>query len=145
MRQLREEDGVESDHDDESKWEGWDVETDSSETSDDEGWMDVDPDSDKDIVVSDSDDEGDKDKGPALEVQTSQAPQPSTLGTTKVKISSPHFDALLIGPLDPDTSRLRLAKRATYPGGNESCAINRWQQSQTQTRGIGGFTKSPQY
>ena len=91
MRQLREEDGVESDYDDESKWEGWDVETDSSESSDDEGWMDVD--SDKDIVVSDTDDEdGKMDKDPALEIQTLQAPQPSTLGTTKVKTTSLHFD-----------------------------------------------------
>ena len=91
MRQLREEDGVESDDDGESKWEGWDIETDSSESSDDEGWMDVD--SDKDIVVSDSDDEdGKMGKDPALEIQTLQAPQPSTLGTTKVKTTSPHFD-----------------------------------------------------
>jgi protein SDA1 len=92
MRQLREEDGVESDDDDKSKWEGWDVETDSSESSDDEGWIEVDSDSDKDIVVSDSDDEDDKkENGPPLEAQTLQAPQPSTLGTTKVKINFTNF------------------------------------------------------
>ena len=89
MKRLREEDGVESD--DESKWEGWDVETDSSESSDDEGWIDVDSDSNRDIMVSDSEDEDDeKEKGPALDVQP---PQPSTLGTTKVKIAFISFDA----------------------------------------------------
>jgi protein SDA1 len=86
MRQLREEDGVESEDDDESKWEGWDVETDSSESSDDEGWMEVDSDSDKDIVVSDSDDEGDKkEKAPPSEAEPSEPPRLSTLATTKVK------------------------------------------------------------
>jgi len=90
MKRLREEDGVESD-DDESKWEGWDVETDSSESSDDEGWIDVDSDSNRDIVVSDSEDEDDKkEKGLALDIQPLQ---PSTLGTTKVKIMSTNFDA----------------------------------------------------
>lgn len=89
MKRLREEDGVESD--DESKWEGWDVETDSSESSDDEGWIDVDSDSNRDIMVSDSEDEDDeKEKDPVLDVQP---PQPSTLGTTKVKIVSTNFDA----------------------------------------------------
>ena len=44
--------------DDEGAWEGWDVESDSSEESAD-GWISVDSDSD-DLEVSDSEDEGDK-------------------------------------------------------------------------------------
>jgi protein SDA1 len=94
MRQLREEDGVTSDDDDESKWEGWDVETDSSESSDDEDWIDVDSDSDKHIVVSDSEDEdNEKEKDPPFVAQPVQPPQPSTLATTKVKINPTNFDA----------------------------------------------------
>ena len=59
---MREEDGGASGdegEDDEGAWEGWDVESDSSEDSS-EGWIDVDSDSDEDIEVSDSEDEDGK-------------------------------------------------------------------------------------
>ena len=59
---MREEDGAASGdegEDDEAAWEGWDVESDSSEDSS-EGWIDVDSDSDEDIEVSDSEDEDGK-------------------------------------------------------------------------------------
>lgn len=88
MKQLRKEDGLESDEDDESKWEGWDLESDSTESSDDEDWIDVDSDSGKDIVFSDSDDGDDKEeKRSPSEVQASQSSRHSMLATTKVKIS----------------------------------------------------------
>jgi len=85
MRKLREEDGIESDSEDESKWEGWDVETDSSESPDEEGWINVESD-DEDIVVSDSEDEAakkenGKGEGPG---ESLQPPRVSTLATTKV-------------------------------------------------------------
>ncbi|KAI8998932.1 actin cytoskeleton organization and cell cycle progression protein [Trametes punicea] len=60
LKKLREEEGVVSgaeDEDDEAAWEGWDVESDSEESSD--GWIDVDSDSDEDLEISDSEDEGD--------------------------------------------------------------------------------------
>ncbi|PIL23698.1 hypothetical protein GSI_13447 [Ganoderma sinense ZZ0214-1] len=61
LKKLREEDGVGSgdEEDDEGAWEGWDVESDSSEESSD-GWISVDSDSDADLEVSDSGDEADK-------------------------------------------------------------------------------------
>ena len=62
LKKLREEDGAASgddNEDDEAAWEGWDVETDSSEESSD-GWISVDSDSDSDLEISDSEDEGDK-------------------------------------------------------------------------------------
>ncbi|KAI0713306.1 actin cytoskeleton organization and cell cycle progression protein [Earliella scabrosa] len=62
LKKLREEDGAASgddNEDDEAAWEGWDVETDSSEESSD-GWISVDSDSDSDLEISDSEDEGDR-------------------------------------------------------------------------------------
>lgn len=59
LRKLREEDGVASDaeeeEDDEGAWEGWDVEEDSSDESED-GWVNVESDS-EDLEISDSEDE----------------------------------------------------------------------------------------
>jgi len=104
MRKLREEDGIESDSEDESKWEGWDVETDSSETSDEEGWMNVGSD-DEGIVVSDSEEEAatkedEKEEGPG---EPSQPPRMSTLATTKVSPNSLFFLCLhLFVLLDPN-------------------------------------------
>ncbi|KAI1790715.1 SDA1-domain-containing protein [Ganoderma leucocontextum] len=62
LKKLREEDGVatgDEEEDEEGAWEGWDVESDSSEESSD-GWIGVDSDSDNDLEVSDSEDEADK-------------------------------------------------------------------------------------
>ncbi|KAI0371821.1 actin cytoskeleton organization and cell cycle progression protein [Pilatotrama ljubarskyi] len=63
LKKLREEDGVASgdeEEDDATAWEGWDVESDSDESSD--GWISVDSDSDHDLEISDSEDEDDKRK-----------------------------------------------------------------------------------
>ncbi|KAI0781265.1 actin cytoskeleton organization and cell cycle progression protein [Trametes elegans] len=64
LKKLREEDGVasgeEAEDDDEAAWEGWDVESDSDESSD--GWISVDSDNDNDLDISDSEDEEDKRK-----------------------------------------------------------------------------------
>ena len=58
---LREDGVATSDEggDDEGAWEGWDVESDSSEESSD-GWVSVDSDSDIDLEIGDSEDEADK-------------------------------------------------------------------------------------
>lgn len=99
MRKLREEDGIESDSEDESKWEGWDVETDSSESSDEEGWMNVESD-DGGIVISDSEDEAATKQGERGEEpsELSQPPRVSTLATTKVPQNSSLFLPSLIHP-----------------------------------------------
>lgn len=83
MKKLREEDGVETeDDDDESKWEGWDVETDSSDSSDEEDWINVDSD-DNDIVVTDSEGE-EKPTEESCKAESSQPLRVSTLATSKV-------------------------------------------------------------
>ncbi|KAF9532363.1 protein required for actin cytoskeleton organization and cell cycle progression [Crepidotus variabilis] len=84
MKKLREEDGIETDdEDDESKWEGWNAETDSSESSDDEPWINVDSDDDRDIEVSDSENDTEKkmvEDAPA----EPHSQRVSTLATTKI-------------------------------------------------------------
>ncbi|KAI9056655.1 actin cytoskeleton organization and cell cycle progression protein [Trametes sanguinea] len=64
LKKLREEEGVasgdEEEEDDEAAWEGWDVESDSDESSD--GWISVASDSEEDLEISDSEDEDDKRK-----------------------------------------------------------------------------------
>lgn len=66
LRKLREEDGVTSggeddEDDDEAAWEGWDVEEDSSEEEDSEGWVNVES-GGEDLEISDSEDEDGKNK-----------------------------------------------------------------------------------
>jgi len=66
-------------------WQGWDVESNSSEESDSEDWISVD-DNNCDLVITDSDDEGqprNKDKT-VDEIAAAEAPRISTLATTKV-------------------------------------------------------------
>ncbi|KAI0670697.1 SDA1-domain-containing protein [Trametes maxima] len=110
LKKLREEDGVASgdeEEDDKAAWEGWDVESDSDESSD--GWINVDSDSDGDLEVSDSEDEDDKrkkkgknkakagdddddeedgkdaeDDGPTQETAEEVAQRISSLATTKI-------------------------------------------------------------
>lgn len=66
-------------------WQGWDVESDSSEESDSEDWISVDDDN-RDLVISDSDDEGQpRNKDIVVdEMATAETPRISTLATTKV-------------------------------------------------------------
>ncbi|PSS30922.1 hypothetical protein PHLCEN_2v2547 [Hermanssonia centrifuga] len=62
LKKLREEDGHESGgdgEDDEAAWDGWDMESDASDSSDD--WINVD-DNDDDLEISDSEDEDGKGK-----------------------------------------------------------------------------------
>ncbi|KAI0332066.1 actin cytoskeleton organization and cell cycle progression protein [Cubamyces sp. BRFM 1775] len=63
LKKLREEEGVASgdeEEDDEAAWEGWEVESESEESSD--GWISVDSDTESDLEISDSEDEDDKRK-----------------------------------------------------------------------------------
>jgi protein SDA1 len=66
-------------------WQGWDVESDSSEESDSEDWISVDDDN-CDLVISDSDDEGQPRKKDIVvdEIVPADTPRISTLATTKV-------------------------------------------------------------
>jgi len=66
-------------------WQGWDVESDSSEDSDSEDWISVDDDN-CDLVISDSDDEGQlRNKDMVVDKTTlAETPRISTLATTKV-------------------------------------------------------------
>ena len=96
---MREEEGVEpgaGDEDDEAAWQGWDLESDSSEESDESGgWIDVESDGSEDLEISDSEDEGDtkdakgknQDKGDeeiTMPADDSAATRISSLATTKV-------------------------------------------------------------
>lgn len=73
------------DGEDESAWQGWDVDSDSSDESESEGWIDVDDNNDA-LNISDSEDEGDK--LPSAAPKNDEAPTASTristLATTKV-------------------------------------------------------------
>jgi protein SDA1 len=85
-----------------AKWEGWDVESNSSDDSDDSGsWHDVESDGKGAFDVSESDDESpkktDKGKGKNIEQKVEETedlemkdetPRVSTLATTKVSPSS---------------------------------------------------------
>ncbi|KAL1947505.1 hypothetical protein VTO73DRAFT_13229 [Trametes versicolor] len=109
LKKLREEDGIVSgdeDEDETAAWEGWDVESDSDESSD--GWISVESDGDDDLDISDSEDEGDnkrkkkkkgkgkaedemeEDDGDGEEASKDEAPEEdavqriSSLATTKI-------------------------------------------------------------
>lgn len=92
LQQLREEEGVDlGDDDDESMWQGWDVESDDSDSdSEDEEWINVDDSDNNDLIISDSEDEAEKAKAPQ-EDATSNPSRISTLATTKVRIICPPF------------------------------------------------------
>ena len=88
--------------DEDAGWEGWDAETDSSESVSSGGWQDVESDGAEDFEISDSDDEKSKKKDSAKEdvsepvpmvedgtsaMETKSVTQTSTMATTKVCIS----------------------------------------------------------
>ncbi|KAJ7771870.1 SDA1-domain-containing protein [Mycena metata] len=84
LQKLRDEENVVMDEDDEAAWDGWDVDSDSSD-SEPEGWIDVEDDND-DLHISDSEDE-DKDKPkepPSNADAVDPATRISTLATTKI-------------------------------------------------------------
>ena len=97
LKQLREEDGVLSDGgddgDEESAWNGWDVESDTSSESSD-GWIDVESEGEEDLDISDSEDEYEKSKveqvkadepGASDNVDGDRPSRISSLATTKVR------------------------------------------------------------
>ncbi|KAF8840988.1 protein required for actin cytoskeleton organization and cell cycle progression [Paxillus ammoniavirescens] len=118
FKRLREEETGEVDEDDETGWEKWDAETDSSE-SDSEGWIGVSSDG-EDLEVSDSDDEketsaaaksGEAEIGADAEGMDTQAEDTriSTLATTKILTPS---DFALLNDL-----RIKAATKAVENGG----------------------------
>jgi protein SDA1 len=91
LHQLREEEHVTLSDvgDDNAAWQGWDLETDSSESSGDEGWMDVSSDDEQEFGISGSEDENSKLTGKGEGEKGKQgrgvANRVSTLATTKVR------------------------------------------------------------
>ena len=73
--------------DDENAWEGWELESESSDDSSDAGgWIDVESDGGDHLSISDSEDEDKKDNSKPTENEASstEANRTSTLATTKV-------------------------------------------------------------
>ncbi|KZT03454.1 protein required for actin cytoskeleton organization and cell cycle progression [Laetiporus sulphureus 93-53] len=129
LEKLREEDGAASgdeEEDDEAAWKGWDIESDSSEDSDDSGgWIAVESDGEDNLDVSDSEDEGDqkkeKDRGDAQGDKQVETPAPvddstaarvSSLATTKILTPA---DFALLNDL-----RLQAASKAVERGGGST-------------------------
>lgn len=113
---------MDEDEGEEKGWQGWDVESDSEESSSSDGdWMNVDSDDDNDVFdVSDSEDERIQKAKEAAELEgvTPDAPEAkrvSTLATTKV-----HIQCIIMISADSgadfDTSRLCTATRVTTQG-----------------------------
>ena len=93
LKKLREEEGVESgeeDEDNEAAWEGWDLESDSSEESDDSGgWIDVESDGDEELEISDSEDEGGKqEKKTKNQIEDDEKAEATAAESTAARISS---------------------------------------------------------
>ncbi|KAA1473975.1 SDA1-domain-containing protein [Dentipellis sp. KUC8613] len=106
---LREEDGV-AEGEEVDEWDGWDVESNSSEESSDSGgWINVDSDGDDNIDVSDSDDEAEK---KAEEEKAEEPSLPSTLATTKILTPA---DFALLNDL-----RVKAAEKAVESGAGPS-------------------------
>ncbi|KAL4249562.1 Protein SDA1 [Abortiporus biennis] len=128
LQKLREEDGVDMDNldeDDEGAWDGWDVESDTSEESAD-GWIDVESDG-EDLVVSDSDDEDkpkkgkgkqkatnddDDDNDEEMAAELTEPARISSLATTKILTPA---DFALLNDL-----RIKAATEAVERGGGSA-------------------------
>ncbi|KAG6813107.1 hypothetical protein H0H92_013961 [Tricholoma furcatifolium] len=108
LQNLRDEEGVVSDEDDDADWKGWDLESDSSESdSDSDGeWHNV-SDDDHDLVISDSEDEDQKISEP--ESKPEAPTRISTLATTKILTPA---DFALLNDL-----KIREASKAVENGG----------------------------
>ncbi|KAH9951429.1 SDA1-domain-containing protein [Amylocystis lapponica] len=122
LNKLRAEEGLGSgaeDEDGEAGWEGWDLESDSENSSESGDWVDVESDGDKDLDISDSDDEAEKSSakakansegaGQADEIAASRI---SSLATTKILTPA---DFALLNDL-----RLQAASQAVERGGGSS-------------------------
>ncbi|KAG6845041.1 hypothetical protein H0H87_001378 [Tephrocybe sp. NHM501043] len=82
LQSLREEEGVVlGEEDDEGAWDGWDVESDASDSDSEDEWHNVSDDEDN-IVISDSEDEAEK-----ANPKSEAPPRISTLATTKVGLN----------------------------------------------------------
>lgn len=93
MQKLREEDGISlNEKDDDTVWQGWDIESDSGDdaSDEDEDWINVDDDNDEPLVISDSEDENEKAKNGRedLDHESPNPPRISTLATSKVSLAS---------------------------------------------------------
>jgi len=116
LQKLREEDNAgDGGDDDETAWNGWDVESDASEESESEGWMDVDSGDENDLEISDSEDEQSKaTKGKANSTEDGDEGLPnsdrvSTLATQKILTPA---DFAMLNDL-----RLQAATKAVEAGG----------------------------
>ncbi|KAH9072189.1 protein required for actin cytoskeleton organization and cell cycle progression [Lactarius deliciosus] len=100
---------------DENDWEGWELESASSDDSSDSGgWIDVESDGGDHLSVSDSEDEDKKSDGklPPNEGSSTDANRTSTLATTKILTPA---DFALINDL-----RLQAATKAVESGGGST-------------------------
>ncbi|KII88862.1 hypothetical protein PLICRDRAFT_40507 [Plicaturopsis crispa FD-325 SS-3] len=118
LKKLREEDSnmKSDDEDDEAAWNGWDVESGSSDdSSEDEDWIDVDSDGEDHLDISDSEDEQDgKEKGKERAAEgdgatVDDAERTSTLATTKI-LTPADFSML-------NDLRIQAAAKAVETGG----------------------------
>lgn len=86
--------------DNENAWEGWELESESSDDSSDSGgWIDVESDGGDHLNISDSEDEGKKSHGKtaANEALSTEANRTSTLATTKVcPFSASHYSTHIV-------------------------------------------------
>ncbi|KAI9440476.1 protein required for actin cytoskeleton organization and cell cycle progression [Lactarius indigo] len=101
--------------DDENAWEGWELESESSDDSSDSGgWIDVESDGGDHLSVSDSEDEDKKSDGklPANEESSTDPNRTSTLATTKILTPA---DFALINDL-----RIQAATKAVESGGGST-------------------------
>lgn len=105
MKQIKENENEENsgeEDDEENDWAGWEVASESSDSSSSDGWIEVSSDSDNDLELSDSDDEETKkdvvkgandqeDTAPQLEgKEVAQLDPAQSIATTKV-----HFICIL--------------------------------------------------
>jgi len=82
----------ENDADEGDDWNGWEVDSESSDSSSEEGWIDVPSDSDEDLVVSDSEDgEG----GPKNDEPSAAPERTDGYGIASEKILTPADFALM--------------------------------------------------
>ncbi|KAF8273098.1 protein required for actin cytoskeleton organization and cell cycle progression [Lactarius quietus] len=117
LKTMRGEDESPSDgeEDDENAWEGWELESESSDDSSGSGrWIDVESDGGDRLDISDSEDEDKRsnEKPSANEAPSTDANRTSTLATTK--ILTPADFALI------DDLRMRAATKAVESGGGSA-------------------------
>ncbi|KAG6910891.1 hypothetical protein DXG01_006574 [Tephrocybe rancida] len=105
LQSLRDEEGVvlDDEEDQEAAWDGWDVESDKSDSDSEDEWHNVSED-DNDLVISDSEDEAEREQP-----KSEAPPRISTLATTKILTPA---DFALLNDL-----RIQEANKAVENGG----------------------------